>query len=177
MSDRNVKLIGYIDEIYRIASSRFGNPRYEVIINVSGGQSIRKTAPDSMIGYAITNPEYRGVPVLFTFNANGDIVSAMPLGSDSQVITIRDDQDNTLAYDPITREWSESYMDEIQKNKSVYFWTDKLENGSDLERDIARQMLEWLSTIEPTPTASEVTSRAAREVQRHDLIWNGIPRR
>lgn len=56
-----VKTIDYLE---RMNNSTNGNPRYRV--GFTDGTSYT-TKPDTMIAYALTNPEYREGPVKVTF--------------------------------------------------------------------------------------------------------------
>lgn len=71
MSDNYTTTKGTIAEIDRIASSANANPRYRVTL--VGGANLN-TGVDAAIGYAITNPEWKNTPVVFTLKRNGDIV-------------------------------------------------------------------------------------------------------
>lgn len=58
----------------RLHSSQ-GNPRHRVVIEEPGGrQTVISTAPRSVIGYAITNPEYQESDHTFTINKHGNII-------------------------------------------------------------------------------------------------------
>lgn len=69
--------VNTISSVIRLPSSPNGNPRYRVVF-VDG--SFAFTEVDAQIGYAITNPEYKGVPVEFDTNKVGHIIGATPVG-------------------------------------------------------------------------------------------------
>lgn len=67
--------IKIISSLERINNSVWGNPRYRVYFT-DGTSTL--TMSDASINYGITNPEYRDVPVVFTFTRAGRISHATP---------------------------------------------------------------------------------------------------
>lgn len=65
-----------IASLERLNASANGNPRFKVTF--TNGESAL-TQSDASINYAIENPEYRDVPVEFTFTAAGRIKYAEPV--------------------------------------------------------------------------------------------------
>lgn len=77
-------ITGIVTHTKRVGTSVNGNPTYEVEIrndNAPTGEaySLHRTMSDAMIAYAITNPEYRNEPHVFTLTRAGRIRSAMTL--------------------------------------------------------------------------------------------------
>lgn len=73
----NNTVTGKVIAIKRTTSSYYGNPAFFVTIRQSDGTEGKyRTQTDSMIAYAIENPEYRTTSHVFELSKNGRIVKA-----------------------------------------------------------------------------------------------------
>jgi len=75
-------ITGIVTYTKRVGTSVNGNPTYEVEIRddhaaIGEAYSLHSTMSDSMLAYAIDNPEYRNEPHVFTLTRAGRIRSAM----------------------------------------------------------------------------------------------------
>ena len=74
-------ITGIVTHTKRVGSSVNGNPTYEVEIRddhaaIGEAYSLHRTMSDSMLAYAIENPEYKNEPHVFTLTRAGRIRSA-----------------------------------------------------------------------------------------------------
>lgn len=75
-------ITGIVTHTKRVGTSVNGNPTYEVELRddhaaVGEAYSLHRTMSDSMIAYAIENPEYKNEPHVFILTRAGRIRSAM----------------------------------------------------------------------------------------------------
>ena len=75
MSGKPRTAIKIISSLERLYNSVNGNPRFHVWFTDGTGGI---TMSDASVNCGLTNPEYRGVPVVFTFTRAGRISHATP---------------------------------------------------------------------------------------------------
>ena len=73
---------GIVTHTKRVGTSVNGNPTYEVEIRddhaaIGEAYSLHRTMSDTMLAYAIENPEYRDAPHVFILTRAGRIRSAL----------------------------------------------------------------------------------------------------
>lgn len=76
MSNARNTVTGRVTATEHVSTSMYGNPAYNVTLD--NGETYR-TMDNAMLAYAITNPEYRDHPHVFTLTRAGRIRSAKPL--------------------------------------------------------------------------------------------------